>query len=288
MKIRDVIDVMKRQCADESSAHLIQNGTSRDQVLFGNPDCVCTGIAVCIYPSIEVIRRAVELGCNFIVTHESLFWNHGDQRDWLSENSAFRAKCALLEHNDICVWRNHDCIHAGVKVDGIRRDGIFYGVAERLQWVDYMIDPQSCFPQDYVIPECSARELGKELADTFGLKSVRLIGRPDARVSRVHLPLHIQGRSADRDLISRINDEEINCLIALELVDFTVCEYVRDASSLGENRCIFSVGHFNVEQLGMEWYAGYLRRQLSSSIPVHMISIGDMYDYISNEGNSMH
>ena len=97
MRISEIITVMKERSAKEWLGRAIDEATTRDQVVFCDPDQECAGVAVCIYPSVEVIRRAAELGCNFIVSHESLFWNHGDRTDWLEGNSAISAKRNLLE-----------------------------------------------------------------------------------------------------------------------------------------------------------------------------------------------
>lgn len=41
--------------------------------------------------------------------------------------------------------------------------------------------------------------------------------------------MHILGHLSDDRIIEQINEEDINCLLTLEMVDFTVCEYIRDA-----------------------------------------------------------
>lgn len=282
MRINEIITEIKSHSATEWLGRTIDDATTRDQVIFGSPNQECTGVAVCIYPSIEVIQRAAELHCNFIVTHEALFWNHGDRTDWLAGNSAFEAKRDLLERQGMCVWRDHDHLHAGVTVANVLRDGIFYGIAERLGWVAYMDDSDAYLPQKYRIPACTGRELGQTLVQTFGLKNIRCVGNLDSRIENVLFPMHISGRPAQDDpLITQIAEEDINALIAMEAVDFTVSSYMRDAASLGEDRCMFEVGHFNVEQAGMAWYAAYLHSTFGEAVPVHMVSIDDMYRFVT-------
>ena len=88
------------------------------------------------------------------------------------------------------------------------------------------------------------------------------------------------GHSPDREIIERINRDDIHCLFTMEMVDFTVCEYIRDAAMAGENKCIFALGHFNAEEIGMEFYADYLGKRLSANLPVHFVQSGDAYTYI--------
>ena len=281
MRIDELIQLMKHNAQSFYLGQKLTEETSRDQILYGDSMQECTGIVTTCYASADVIRKAGELGCNFIVVHEALFWNHGDHTDWLSNNTAFQKKKSLLDQYGICIWRNHDHIHAGIPVDGEIRDGIFYGMSTLMGWNDYLMDKSAMLPQYYEIPEMTVTEMAKLLNDKFHLKGVRFIGNPDCRIRKVYMPLHIMGRSSDNELISKIDQEDIHCLLTLEMVDFTVCEYVRDAAMLGENRCIFALGHFNLEEIGMEYYAQYLRDNLVDSIPVHFIQSGDAYSYIS-------
>ena len=141
----------------------IDPATTRDRVTYGEDrlGVECTGIVTCIWPTVDVIRRARELGANLIISHEALFWNHGDRRDVLAHNTAFQAKLRLLDEWGGTVWRCHDYIHAGIPLaDGTRADGIFYGFAESsdgpaFAWVTRF----RCL--DYELPAAmTARELG--------------------------------------------------------------------------------------------------------------------------------
>lgn len=280
MKITEVIERMKQSSLNTWNGQFLDESTTRDQILYGDADQECTGVISTCYASVDVIRRAGEMGCNFIVVHEALFWNHGDHTDWLSENTAFREKKALLDRYGICVWRNHDHIHAGIRTDAGYRDGIFYGMTSLLGWNSFQTEPDSLCCRQYEIPGMTVAEMSSLLTEQFMLSGVRFIGNPDCRIQKVYVPLHIMGRTSDNDLIQKINDEGINCLITLEMVDFTVCEYIRDAAMLGEDRCIFALGHFNMEEIGMRYYAGYLKQHLVPELPVHFIQSGDAYSYI--------
>ena len=280
MKIIKVIERLKNDCGDLYFGKKITEATSRDQILYGDPNQECTGIVTTCYPSIDVIEKAGQAGFNFIVTHEAMFLNHGDHTEWLTENTAFQKKEALLKKYNICVWRNHDRIHAGILIDGKRIDGIFYGLSKMLGWNDYWTDPDTSFPQSYDIPEMSVAEMAEFLIQKFRLNGVRFIGNPDCKIKKVYVPMHILGHASDNDVIKKMNDENINCLITLEMVDFTVCEYMRDAGMLGEDRCIFALGHFNTEEIGMEFYAEYLQEHVIKTLPVRFLQSGDTYTYI--------
>ena len=100
----------------------------------------CTGIVTCIWPTVDVIRRARELRANLIISHEARVRNDGDRRDVLAHNTAFQAKLRLLDEWGGTVWRCHDYIHAGIPLaDGTCADGIFYGFAEKLGWTGFRV-----------------------------------------------------------------------------------------------------------------------------------------------------
>lgn len=196
MTINDVIEAVKGYCSstDAFTGKPIDPATTRDQVTFGAGalGCDCTGVVTCIWPTVEVVRRAKELGANLIISHEAIFWNHGDHRDVVAGNASFKAKVALLEEWDGAVWRCHDYIHAGVplEADGSLADGIFYGLADKLGWLDCRIE-RDCM--DFEIPEMPARELAAYVVERLGLAGTRVIGDMDAPVRRVRIPMHILG-----------------------------------------------------------------------------------------------
>ena len=130
MKISEVIQKMKDYHRGTVNGVAIDESTTRDKILFGNPDQECTGIVTTCYASVEVIRKARQLNANLIISHEALFWNHGDHTDWLeeTENKTYLEKKKLLEEGNLVVWRDHDYIHSGIPVHGEYVDGIFYGV----------------------------------------------------------------------------------------------------------------------------------------------------------------
>ena len=122
MKINEVIQKMKKYHRGIAQGKPIDDATTRDQILYGNPDQECTGIVTTCYASVDVIRKANACGANLIISHEALFWNHGDHTDWLEEaqNKTFLAKKQLLDETGIVVWRDHDYIHSGRGANVIR------------------------------------------------------------------------------------------------------------------------------------------------------------------------
>jgi hypothetical protein len=81
-------------------------------------------------------------------------------------------------------------------------------------------------------------------------------------------------------VISRVDQEDIDCLICMELTDFTVTEYVRGSAMLNMPKAILAIGHFNVEEPGMEYMLTYLDEALGEHIPAKFVQATDMYQFI--------
>ena len=136
-------------------------------------------------------------------------------------------------------------------------------------------------PIELLIPEgITVRELAEKIIEGANLNGIRTIGNPDTVVHRVAIPMHCLG-FADKDTISDINRGNIDCLIAMELIDYTVNEYMRDGMMLGDNKAILAVGHFNVEEPGMKYMLKWLPDALETEeLSLNFVQSGDMNTFI--------
>lgn len=291
MKIYEVIEKIKNYSRGIGmDGKQIDDEKTRDQVLYGTTDRECTGIVTTCFASVDVIRKAHELGANLIIPHEALFWNHGDHQEWLQkdENSVYYRKKELLDTYGITVWRNHDYIHSGIPDgNGGWYDGIFKGFLHETGLDKYYVmkigNPVKYqgMPIELLIPEgITVRELAEKIIEGANLNGIRTIGNPDTVVHRVAIPMHCLG-FADKDTISDINRGNIDCLIAMELIDYTVNEYMRDGMMLGDNKAILAVGHFNVEEPGMKYMLKWLPDALETEeLSLNFAQSGDMNTFI--------
>ena len=261
----------------------IDEATTRDKILYGDPDQECTGIVTCLWANADVIERARELGANLIIAHEALFWNHGDHQDFIAETKTYLAKKQLLDEWGGVVWRCHDYIHSRVPIDtdGAMVDGIFYGLAWKLGWLDYRIGDVA-MGLDFKIPAIKGIDLARELVKKLGLNGTRLIGDSQAVASRVHVPMHIMGVAPDDNRETVYADEQdVDCLMTMEFVDFTTSEFVRDAGMLDQGKCAITIGHFNLEEPGMEYMPTWIPAALGcDEIQASFVPMGDTYQYI--------
>jgi putative NIF3 family GTP cyclohydrolase 1 type 2 len=256
----------------------ITHETSRDRYLFGDCEQAVTGIGATCFASVNVIEKAIKEACNLIICHEALFYNHGDKTDWLKNNEVFRLKSALLEKHGIVIWRCHDYIHAGTLEGGKAVDGIFLPIAKQFGWQDF-IKGSYTHPIFFELPGIAVSEIANLLTDNLGIDGLRIIGDTRQNVKRCLLGYHILGN--DNDLTNYLDIQKIDALIAMETVDYTTLEYVRDAACLGIPKTIFSVGHFNLEEIGMKWMVTHLNSIFGSEIKSLFIPSGSSYTSFS-------
>ena len=276
MLISEVIDRVKAYCGNDWDGP-IYDDTTRDKVLWGATDVECTGIVTTCFASADVIREAAARGANLIICHEALFWNHGDHTCWLEDNKTFQAKRALLDEAGIAVWRLHDHIHSGAPEDGRFVDSIFMGLADKLGWRGYVTgNPDR--PMSFEIPETSALDLARFFVGRLGLNGTRIVGDANARVRTVMVPTHLIGGSDN--MVTAQMDAGVDCLVTMEATDYTTSEYVRDSAQLGLGKAMICIGHFNVEEPGMEYMLRWLPEATGANVPMSFVPSGDPWTYV--------
>ncbi len=272
MTIKEIIAKME--------AHHAPMDTSRptcDGVIVGDADKECTGVVLTCCPSADVIRKAAEQGCNFIICHEPTFFDGIDDTSWLQENQVYLAKKELIEQTGMVIYRNHDHLHND------KPDGIFSGLTKLLGWEKYAANqeymPGCCFQ----LPSTTVRGVAEQLARVMHIDGMRILGDPDMEVSRAGFTFHFGGGPMDRTGIDFIEANDMEVVIPGETVDWTIVEYVQDAITLGKKRALLTPGHFNWEEPGMEYMASWLSDEIDHAVPVKFIQSGNRYSWLSFE-----
>lgn len=263
-----------------------------DDYKAGDPEAECTGVICALTPNIHVLRKAIELGANLIVVHEPTFYTSADKGGWFEdfENTVYEEKKALIDEHGICIWRDHDHMHAH------RPDSIFTGVLKYLGWEDKaVLDPDSVLFGHYLVtiePE-TLRELCEEIIEKIGLNGLRYVGNPDAVVSRIAFVGHLypmnykkkDGTTGEYSVkVIETLEKKADVILPGEVIDWTTLSYVRDAVELGKTKAVINIGHFNWEELGMRYMKDWLS-DLVTEVPVHYVPSRDMYGFIVKGGN---
>lgn len=150
-----------------------------DVILHGDPDIEVSSIAVTWLATDAVIREAAEKGCNFIISHEGIYYPTFEK--YQSEQAHHAAKRELLDAHGITVFRCHDTW------DRMPTHGICDVWADFLGWPSGERDIESY----YKVCEVDGMT-GSAVADRvlqkispLGQTSIQAMGDLDADVSRL-------------------------------------------------------------------------------------------------------
>ena len=227
----------------------------------GDPDTRVTGIAVTMMATYDVLERAAASGKNLVITHEPTFYNHLDQFDEIpqKENDPVLAqKLAFIKEHHLVVWRFHDHWH--------RRDpdGIEAGMIHALGWEAFQDKEHPYF---FTIPETTLAKLAEELKNRLELHTMRVVGDPKMKLTRVALSPGAAGMSRE---IGALQLPEIQLLITGESREWETVEYAADAVSEKKNKALIVLGHIPSEQAGMEECTRWLKTFISE-VPVEFV-----------------
>lgn len=272
MTIREAIDTI-------ISHHASLNGADTvDTIKCGYPEDELTGIVTTCCASVNVIREAIRLGANLIVTHEPVFYSHEDHTEELEgQNTTYEAKRALCEENRITIWRDHDHMHTD------KPDSIMVGMVKALGWEKYYQGDWSKLPFQpaiFRLPPTRLADVAEHIKTSFQLKTVRCVGNPDCMVQGIAFFGHIMASDGDMPAMRLMNRDDIDLLIPGEVVDWTCASCVRDAAQLGKNKAMLIMGHFNLEEPGMIYAADVISKIFHDEVKVTFVRSGDMYFYL--------
>jgi putative NIF3 family GTP cyclohydrolase 1 type 2 len=226
----------------------------------GNPDVPITGIATTIMATYDVLQRAGKAGRNLVITHEPTFFGHFDRTEELEREGdrVLAAKQALIKKYNLVVWRFHDHWHMR------RPDGIVAGMTRALGWENHK-NPSD--DRIFAIPPTTLAGLASQLKKRLGVKTMRMVGDPKMKVTKVGLAPGAGGFAAQRKLLQR---EDVEVLIYGEAPEWETALYGDDASAAGLNKALIILGHIPSEQAGMEECARWLQGFVSE-VPIQFI-----------------
>lgn len=238
--------------------------TYRDTFKFGGPDTEVKGIATSAFVTMEVIGKAAAAGLNMIIPHEDTYWNDRDDVSIVEKDPLYARKVALMREHDIVVFRMHDHMHA-------QRPDFTYVGSARAVGLDsrYETAPGS---HRFVIPETTLGALAASVKQHTGARALRVVGDPEARVSRIQLGVGYASPA--------LNVPDVDVIISGEQQEsdgaFDSPAYVLDAVTAGIAKGWIMLGHVVSEEAGMlemaEWIKGFV-----PEVPVQLITAGEPF-----------
>ncbi len=215
----------------------------------GDPNTPVTGIATTMMGTFDVLRRAAAAGDNLVITHEPVFYSHLDQTAPLEkENDAvLAAKQAFIKEHHLVIWRFHDHWHARTP------DGIQTGMVRALGWEKFQNPAES---HVFVIPETTVGSLASAIKQRLGIRTLRVVGDADMKVTKAALAPGYPGFPAERHWLQR---DDVEVLVMGEGLEWETIEYGADAAAEGHHKALIILGHIPSEQSGMEDCAQWLK-----------------------------
>jgi putative NIF3 family GTP cyclohydrolase 1 type 2 len=238
--------------------------TYRDTFKSGGPQTEVSGIATTVFASYDMIQRAVAAGLNMIVPHEVTFWNDRDDITIVSADPLYARKADFLRRNNVVIFRMHDHMHDQ------RPDFLYVGSARELG-----LDPaRETAPGShrFVVPETTLGALAADVQKRIGVRALRVVGDPNARVSRIQLGVGYATpavNAADVDVVISGEQQEVDGFLDSP-------EYVVDAAALGIAKGWIMLGHAVSEEAGMLEMANWIR-SFVPEVPVQLVKAGEPF-----------
>lgn len=246
---RDVVELMKENVTCDWLEQTV------DVFKAGNPDAELKGIAVCMFADMPTLRKAVDAGCNFIITHEPVFYNHLDETENLKDDPVFREKMEFIEKNQLVIFRFHDHIHM------TKPDGIYAGMIDELDLKQYAKDESLV---QYTLPKQSVKAYAETLKNKLELETVRLIGDPEMSFTNMALMV---GAPGGQRHISMLGNPDVELLVAGEATEWETYLYANDAKALGKKKAVIFLGHEKSEEAGMKYCTEWLN-SFAQGVPI--------------------
>lgn len=229
----------------------------------GNIDSEVTGVLLTIDISMETVKKALENGCNMIISHHPLFFEEVKYLDFKTKRGEMIEK---IVKNDILVYSSHSSIDRASM-------GINNMIKEKLRFVDtsIILNGKEEYTVGYgvvgkILEIKTLKELTYYLKEKLKLDSIRVYENSNNNINKVAFC----GGSGSF-LIEEANKKDANVLITGDIKHHDA----QKAYELGIS--IIDIGHFKSESFILEYLKEYFISNLEENIKIFL----DEKDYFS-------
>jgi putative NIF3 family GTP cyclohydrolase 1 type 2 len=253
--VKQIIDIILKEIPNAPFPKTV------DELRTGTMDQLVTGIVTTMFPTLEVIEKTAEAGANLIIAHETPFYNHQDETDWLKDDDAYRHKIGLLNKHKIAIWRFHDYWHAH------KPDGIIMGNLIKLGWEKYY---NASNQRILALPKpMSLKSIVALAKEKLNIPSVRVVGDLSQNCSTVYMAF---GYMDSKMQIAAIQKFKPDVILSGETREWETVERVRDGMHMGEKTSLVVLSHSVSEEAGMEYAASWLGPKVTGVKVTHIAS----------------
>ena len=236
-----------------------------DTLKAGNPNNEVTKVAVSMFATLGVVKKAKEWGAQLLVVHEPTYYNHMDVH---SDEKIESEKRAFLENSGMAIYRFHDHPHinqpdliaAGqwkyMDFEGEVRYGDQFGHSELI-----LAQPKTPL------------EIAKQIEEKLKVKHLRICGNREIPVTRISGMFGTPG-----NVFEKLKAEETEVVLTGEACEWALGEYARDAADLGYAKTLIIMGHIGSERDGMVYISEVLAEKYPK-IEVQYFEGGEVYTY---------
>lgn len=235
-----------------------------DTIKAGDPSTIVTGIVTCFTDSMDVLRQAVVLHANLIVTHEPTFYNHRDQATLFTNDPVYKKKLAYMRDHQLVIWRFHDQWHL------LRPEPMTEAFTAAVGWQKYEHPNDPLF---FTLPPTTVDALAQDLQQKLHARIVRVVGDPNLGVTGV---AYRPGASGEAAQITALERNDVQVLVAGEASEWETVMYTQDAQQQHRSKAIILLGHSTSETDGMQTAATWLRT-LFPGLPIQYINSAEPY-----------
>ena len=229
-----------------------------DTLKSGTLDTPVKGIVTTMFATVEVIKKTISMGANFIIAHEPTFYSHQDKIDWLEKDPTYEYKKNLLKDNNITVWRCHDYIHR------MTPDPVTMGVLTKMGWEDKMINKN---PNLIQLSSQTLKDIIFSLKSKMGVDELRYIGSLTEQTNKI---LFIPGAAGSTTHIAALKMYKPDVLICGEVEEWTTVEYIRDTRSRGESVSLILLGHIASEEPSASFMLQWVKERFPAITSKHI------------------
>lgn len=268
MKVKEIINAIIEKTGVEPLPH----DTTCDQLMTGSFDTEVTKIVTTFMATVDVIREAIKIGANFIITHEPTWFTGHDQTFWVENDPVYIEKRRLIEENNITIWRFHDHMHIA------EEDGIYRGLIKELEWEKYLVKGKK---DVFKIPTTTLKNLSLFFKEKLEMDVIQIVGNPEASVENVGILVGggSLGLGTEQMPMEYMHNENLDVIVCGDIIEWTLSAYVRDAQSLGLNRSMLVLGHERSEEAGMK-HLGEWIQPLVEDIEIYFIDSKEPFKYL--------
>jgi putative NIF3 family GTP cyclohydrolase 1 type 2 len=235
-------------------------GTLVDGFRAGDGDAEVRSVVVAARVSTAVLKRAIALGANLVISRQA-FLGDSQDRPVSKPEPALAEKLALIESAGLMVLRLQDprTGPAGRALsEALPRE---IGLSKPLATVN----PATGLV--FRTAPTTVLDLIRKIKRTLPTRTVRLVGDPALTVRGVAFAIETNRPNALNPLLAR---PEVNLLVAGEVHETETTAYVQDAIALGQPKALLLIGPIELEEPAARELAAMLKP--IAKVPVSYVS----------------